>query len=257
MSSLRTMKRMQERKEKNAGKMPKMPKMPKILIGVPSNRDLCKEFIASLLGLLRTVGIDNVVFMQNGMINQCRDSIVKYAVSKGYEYIFWIDDDMIVPPNTIEKLLAHDKDIVAGLYFGRGNYLPVMYDLKREIRPEAEEPYTFSDYTYEFKNHIEYTDDDLMQVGAVGFGCVLTKVSALVKVWKDERDGIGGTCFDFIGSLGEDLSFGIRCLECGIDTWVDTSIKCGHMGKITVTEDMFKSLALAKKPKEEEEEDPN
>ena len=228
-------------KKIKAGEREQEQSKPRILIGVPSNRDLSKEFIASLLGLLRTVGINNVVFMQNGMINQCRDSIVKYAVSKGYEYIFWMDDDMIIPPDAIEKLLAHDKDIVSGLYFGRGNYLPVMFSI--EETKEGEESY------FGFDNVREYKDDDLMKVDAIGFGCVLTKVSALVKVWQDERDGIGKTCFDFIGGLGEDLSFGLRCRQCGIETWVDTSIKCGHMGKITVTEAMFKALPMPK-PKE-------
>lgn len=212
----------------------KVSKIPKILIGVPSNRDLSKEFVASFMGLAATVGFENCVLMQNGMINQCRDSIVKYAVQKGYEYIFWMDDDMIIPGDAIIKLLKHNKDIVSGLYFGRGNYLPLMFDITEE--KEGEETY------YSFNNHREYKDNDLMKVDAIGFGCVLTKVSALLKIWNDERDGIGGTCFDFIGGLGEDLSFGLRCRHCGIDTFVDTSIKCGHMSKITVTEAMFKAL---------------
>ena len=244
-----TLKRMQKRKDKEKAKAktgtgqlvsatpaPAPANLPKILIGVPSNRDLCKEFVASLMGLTRTVGIDNIVLMQNGMINQCRDSIVKWAVQKGYEYIFWMDDDMIIPPNAITQLLSHDLDIVSGLYFGRGNYLPLMFDIQED--KEVEESF------YSFQNHREYKDNDLMNVDAIGFGCVLTKVSALLKVWNDERDGIGGTCFDFIGGLGEDLSFALRCRQCGIETWVDTSIKCGHIGKITVTEDMYKALIL-------------
>lgn len=215
-------------------------KTPKILIGVPSNRDLSKDFVASLLPLAAQVGVNNLVFMQNGMINQCRDSIVRYAADRGYEYIMWLDDDMIVPPDAIAKLLAHKKDIVSGLYFGRGNYLPLMFD----IDEEEQDGETF----YEFKNHKEYKDNDLMKVDAIGFGCVLTKVETLVRMWNDERDGIGGTCFDFIGGLGEDLSFGIRCRQCGVETWVDTSIKCGHIGKITVTESMYKAIMAEQTP---------
>ena len=217
--------------EKHAQAHGNKSKEPKIMIGVPSNRDLNKEFVARLLPLAVQVGIENLFFMQNGMINQCRDSIVKIAFERNYDYIMWIDDDMLLPADAIQKLLAHDKDIVSGLYFGRKNYKPLLFDIdEEEIDGEV---------YYGIKNHLEYPENSLMQIDAIGFGCVLTKVSALRRIWNDEREGIGKTCFDFIGELGEDLSFGIRCRQCGLETWVDTSIKCGHLSNCTVTEQMW------------------
>lgn len=220
-----TLRRIQKRKEQADG-------LPKILIGVPSNRDLPKETVACLFHLAEQVGYQNIVFMQNAMINQCRDAIVKTAFQRDYDYIFWVDDDMIIPPDAITKLLAHDKDICSGLYFGRGNYKPLLYDVR----------YDQSDDTYEIQQITEYKDNDLIKVGGVGFGCCLTKVSALKRIWAG-MDGVpAGTCFDFIGGVGEDLSFAFRCLAYGIETWVDTSIKCGHIGKFTVTEEAWKAV---------------
>lgn len=220
--------------------------LPKILIAIPSNRDLPKEFVARLLPLAAQVGVNNVCFMQNGMINQCRDSIFTHAYKNDYEYIMWLDDDMLMPPDTITRLLAHKKDIVSGLYYNRGDYKPLIYGLD----------YDDSDDTYSFSQMLEYPDNQLIKVGAVGFGCVLTKVETLTKVWTSDIRGTSGTCFDFIGGVGEDLSFGIRCKELGIETWVDTSLKLGHMGKFTVTETAYLACKdeILQKAKQKEQE---
>lgn len=218
--------------------------LSKVMIGIPSNRDLKKEFVAQLLRLGQKVGINNLCMIQNAMINQCRDAIVTTAVQKGFEYIMWLDDDMIVPPDVIERLMSHDKDICSGIYFGRRNFRPLLFDINEEI----ENGETF----YSIKNHTEYPDNGLLKVDGIGFGCVLTKVSALTKIWQCPDEGIGKTCFDFIGGVGEDLSFGIRCKKLGIETWVDTSIKCGHLSEFTVTEAHWLAIKEQELAKEKE-----
>ena len=99
---------------KSTYKKPKKAE-PKILIGVPANRDLPKQVVAYLLPLVVQVGIENIVFMTNAMINQCRDAIVKVAFERNYDYVFWVDDDMLIPSDAITKLLSHNKDICSGL----------------------------------------------------------------------------------------------------------------------------------------------
>lgn len=171
-----------------------------------------------------------MLFMQNAMINQCRDAIVIKAFEGNYDYVFWIDDDMLIPSDAITKLLAHNKDICSGLYFSRGGaHKPLLYNI--EYFADTEE--------YGYSQLLDYPQNSLIKVGGVGFGCCLTKVSALKKIWAGDIKGTTGTCFDFIGGVGEDLSFGIRCLEMGIETWVDTSVKCGHISKVTITEDAW------------------
>lgn len=202
--------------------------LSKVMIAIPSNRDLKKEFVAQLLRLVQKVGINNFCMMQNAMINQCRDSLVQVAIRKGVEYIMWLDDDMIVPDDVIERLLAHNKDIVSGIYFGRKNFRPLLFD----VTPEQEN----GDTVYSIQNHTEYPESGIFKVDGIGFGCVLTKVSVLKKIWDCPDEGIGRTCFDFIGGIGEDLSFAIRCQRLGIETWVDPTIKCGHLSEFTVTE---------------------
>lgn len=209
----------------------KTMKKPKIILGIPANRPIPKEVVASLLPLANRVGVENVIMMQNGMINQCRDGIVLEAINRKADYIFWMDDDMIIPPDAIDKLLAHNKDICSGLYFGRGNCKPLLYNIAVD-RDENNLIKSFSTTQI-----LDYPQNSLIKVGAVGFGCVLTKVSVLRGMLKE-----WGTCFDFIQGKGEDFSFGLRCEDMGIETWVDTSVKCGHIGQITVTEKFWDQI---------------
>ena len=43
---------------------------------------------------------------------QSRKAVVDYAVSHGYEYLFFLDADFIIKPNTLEKLMSHNVDFV-------------------------------------------------------------------------------------------------------------------------------------------------
>ena len=229
-----TLKSMEKKLKKNKDKD---TSLPRILIAVPANRDMPPETVMSLLPLVEQVGSENIIFVTNGLLSQNRDSIVLTAVQRNYEYIMWIDDDMVIPKDAITKLLSHNKDICSGIYFGRGNYAPVMYNLWYE---EDEDVYSFQGIR-------DYKQDSLIKVGAVGFGCVLTKVDTMKKIWGGIVRDTTGTCFNYIGGLGEDLSFGVRCLHLGVETWVDTSVKCGHVGKQKVTEEVWLAVKDLKK----------
>ena len=48
-----------------------------------------------------------------------------------------------------------------------------------------------------------------------------------------------GTCFSPIGKVGEDLSFCMRAKELGYKMYLDTDVKCGHVGHVIVTEGVY------------------
>lgn len=43
---------------------------------------------------------------------QNKNFAVDYAKARNLDYIFFVDDDQILPPDTLIRLLAHDKDVV-------------------------------------------------------------------------------------------------------------------------------------------------
>ncbi|HEY6028335.1 MAG TPA: hypothetical protein VIV09_15670, partial [Pseudolabrys sp.] len=53
------------------------------------------------------------------MIFDQRIKLVREAMEEGCDYILWLDTDMRFPKDTLIRLLAHDRDIVAANYVTR------------------------------------------------------------------------------------------------------------------------------------------
>ncbi len=48
-------------------------------------------------------------------LGQARKIIKDYAVNRNYDYLFCVDADMILQPDTLEKLLSHNVDFITGV----------------------------------------------------------------------------------------------------------------------------------------------
>ena len=55
------------------------------------------------------------------MLADAREKIRQYAIKEDYDYLFWLDDDIFIPQNGIQKLLSYNKDAV-------GFYVHVFYE---------------------------------------------------------------------------------------------------------------------------------
>lgn len=76
-----------------------------------------------------------IVMAHSSIVAAARNNCVGGAQSIKADYIMFIDSDMIFPPNTIDRLLAHKKDIVGGTYVRRG---PPFDNLGASIPADAE-----------------------------------------------------------------------------------------------------------------------
>lgn len=154
-------------------------------------------------------------FLKIGMqmiLIDARNEACNWALEQDMDYILWLDDDMIIPPDVwlFTQLIEHDKDIIAPLFFTRkGIHLPLIFK-ERKI----------GDYYDTYYNIINYKKK-LQVVDAVGFGCILIKTEVLKKMQKPY--------FEYAGSLGEDIYFCIKAREAGYKIWCDTNIVLGHL----------------------------
>ena len=197
----------------------------RLLIAIPSFTGVIDSLAVD--GFMRLIGnISNLktkyeVFTcvpQRTNIVSARNLIVNEALKQECDWIFWIDDDMVIKPdvNIVEKLMAHDKDIVAPLFFARSYpYIPMIF--KRKTRGTK---YCVYD------NIMDYPKG-LLKVDGIGFGCVLTKVEMFKKLtqpyfWSNEV-------------FGEDLFFCENCMRSGIEIYCDTTIDVGHIGAPVVS----------------------
>ena len=199
----------------------------KILIAVPSMDQVPVQFRQSL-AMLQKVGDVALSFQVSSLIYTARDALAKTAIDMGADYIFWLDSDMVFPPDTLVKMLETMKekglDILTGVYFKRmAPYRPVLYD-------EMNEDGTV--YT-EFKD----IPDGLFEVGGCGFGCVLMKTSVVIDVLATHL-----AMFTPMARAGEDIAFCCRRRSCGYKIIADPSIPLGHVGHRTITRDFYEAL---------------
>jgi len=187
----------------------------KVLIAIPTSREIDIQCAASLIGMKRK-GKIGVFAPQSYSIDASRNLIVEHALKIGYDYILWVDSDMILPKNTLLKLLADGKDIVSGVY----SYKLIHADTAVAKRFVKEEDDTYEDVPLK---EIRETKE-LMQIDGVGFGCVLTKADVFRKIeppW-----------FVYDKDLGEDIYFCRKAQKAGFEIFLNPQIKAGHIGTV-------------------------
>lgn len=193
----------------------------KTLIAIPTSRDIEIQCAASIIGMDRPEGARIGVFCpQSYSIDASRNLIVEHALEIGYDYILWIDSDMIIPKNTLIQLLSHDKDIVSGVYAYK--LLPTAGQgrnaVAKRFKKDAKD-------TYEDISLSEIRESErLMEIDGVGFGCVLTKVDVFKNIKKP--------WFRYTPNMGEDIYFCRKAQKAGYKVYLDTSIRCGHIGSV-------------------------
>lgn len=187
----------------------------KTLIAIPTSRDIEIQCAASIIGMERE-GRIGVFCPQSYSIDASRNLIVEHALEIGYDYIMWIDSDMILPKDTLVKLMAHDKDIVSGVY--RHKLLFGEHVVAKRFVPDKKD--TYADLTIK---EIQATNE-LIEIDGVGFGCVLTKVDIFRHIKKP--------WFSYTPNMGEDIYFCRKAQKAGYKVWLDTSIICDHIGTV-------------------------
>lgn len=156
-----------------------------------------------------------------------RERIADTALSLGADYLFMVDDDMIVPPDLFELLFRHNVDVVAPLAFTRyPPHKPVLYQLKTGYDVIAKREY-YINYPV-----LNYPKNTLVQCEAVGFGAVLIKTDVFKSIKKP--------WFMTTSGAGEDIHFCWSAGKAGRKIFMDTSIKLGHLSDPKeVTEEIF------------------
>ena len=187
----------------------------KVLVGMPTMGSMDIEAVKALMQLEHDGTVD---IISGSLVYDARDKIAMDALANEADYIMWLDSDVVYPSNIIKKLMSHNKDMVTGLYYKRvPPYSPCIYKLE-------------DDKLYPY---LDYPEDSFFQIEAAGFGCMLTKTTAIKAVY----DKFGGCFFPVNGVGGEDLSFIRRAKDVGISVWCDSSIRCGHVGQRIVMPD--------------------
>lgn len=178
------------------------------------------------------VTISEIGYTKREIIDHARNNLTESFLGTDAEWLFWMDSDMIFPPDTLVKLfkVAEEKNakMVSGVYYQRkGKNLPVLWsrgdELENgEISGEGTKKSDMNKYVGAFAfPHPDKKEPFVAH--AAGFGCVLIHRSVF--------EVMDRPWFKFLpGSCSEDFYFFVNAKELGFKLWVCPDIDLGHIG---------------------------
>lgn len=167
-------------------------------------------------------------------IDACRNAAVKTALQFDFDYLMFIDDDVLLPFDAYTRLKANNKDICAGWTIIRGYPYPNMF------------------FKFNEKNELQHYEGlsldakELIEVDAVGCSCVLIKCEILKKI--PPPYFITGTLHT------EDVYFCMKAKQYipGVKIFVDPLVKTPHLLTMDVVtpenRDALKEFAVKENP---------
>ena len=157
-----------------------------------------------------------------------KNCIIDYAIENNYDYLFFVDSDLVLHPNLIEHLKSTNKDIISEIFWSQWHkdrplepnvWLFDEYDLVPKRLGEKLSEKEMDLRQIKFLNQLRIPG--VYEVGGLG-ACTLISRAALIE----------GVNFKPIKNLtihGEDRFFCIRAAVLGIDLFVDTHYPAYHI----------------------------
>jgi cellulose synthase/poly-beta-1,6-N-acetylglucosamine synthase-like glycosyltransferase len=145
-------------------------------------------------------------------ITELKNGIFEHVKQSNYDYLFLVDSDLVLHPDTLINLLKAKKEIVAEVFWTKWNVLdknemPNAWDL---------DAYIFIKGTLE-----KYRQKGLYECGGTG-ACILIHRNVI-------DAGVSYIPIKNVSFWGEDRAFCIRASVAGFDIYIDTHSPAYHI----------------------------
>jgi len=156
---------------------------------------------------------------------------------KEYDALMMLDLDMDYPPDTLERLRVHDKDIVAGHYY------------RRQLDPAMSLVEISPDGTWPYMPLLDTPKEGLHEIACAGFGCVLIKrevIEAVVKTLPPLAHPFDNGPLEWLTgsalSLGPDKRFFAMARKLGFKMYLAASVRCKHAVTAWFDDEMYDKI---------------
>ena len=210
----------------------------RILIGITTAESVSYATLGSIYNLIVPDDCETILKVVHSYnVADGRNELVDIMFNEGCDYIFFVDSDVILPPNALMGLYGMDW------YFSVGTYpRKELKTIKAQIENDETVPTTL--YFHEDRNKEAYhpfylpfselEEGKIIPVDCCGLGCALIRSDLFEKIDKpyfffahegDPSDPENkGYCH------GEDMYFCRKVIQAGIQIWAHGSVLCGHIG---------------------------
>lgn len=195
--------------------------MANVVLGMPTMGTVQAQTFEALMKINKG---DHKLFpliTEYSLVYMARDNIAKRMLENPKsDYLWFVDSDIVPDKETLNALIADDKDIVSAVY-------PYRADGDGIVGTDFElNTLTLDDVIANDENGDP--QPLLKQIRRCGMGCCLIKRKVLEDMFSKYD-----TCFTPIKGLGEDYTFCERAKELGFEVWIDGGIWCKHIGQKT------------------------
>ena len=192
--------------------------MANVVLGMPTMGSVQAKTFEALMKINRGEHKLFPLITEYSLVYIARDNIVKrFLENPDADYLWFVDSDIIPEKETLNALIADDKDIVSAVYPFRaegGGIVGADFSL-----------HTLTLHDVVGEDEKGNPHGKLMQIRRCGMGCCLIKRKVLEDVF-NKFD----TCFTPLQDLGEDYTFSERARELNYEIWIDGGIWCKHVG---------------------------
>jgi hypothetical protein len=153
-------------------------------------------------------------------VSYAREQCRKKMLEEGYDYLWFIDVDVLVPPHALETLLELNKDIACGRYRHKEEKVPFFWFY--EYVPPERRAATKERYGKEaIFEDVFYMGDATRRINKAGTGCMLIHRRVLEQIPFPLKVPKKWT---------EDVIYSILAETFGFEIWAVPSVDCKHIG---------------------------
>ena len=205
----------------------------KILIAVPTFENITPDTFKSIYDLDK--GENNVCFefVRGYDCATARNRIAQISLDMKADYVLMVDNDVVLPEDTLTYLLEDPKEVCLGFYPHRSvdnvyNYRSCVCKLYDENGAKYFNYPLESEYTVYELRQLREIGKYKVEIHGGGMGCAFINTDVFRKVdypwydWVNYKDNNRGM-------LSEDLYFCVVCRKANIPIYTDTRVSCGHL----------------------------
>jgi hypothetical protein len=145
-----------------------------------------------------------------------------------YDYLMWIDSDVLFSPQHFVKLLNDDKDVVAGIYPLEGG------EAFATVKEWDEEFFKKNGYFQFMTVNDLQGKNELIEVSYTGMGFMLIRQGVFESMEYPWFRPIEKKIGDMVDFTMEDVAFCLMAKERGYKVWIDPQVRVGHEKNIVL-----------------------
>ena len=194
-------------------------------MGIPTLHDVSAPFFTSVIGLNYDPNNEYSYNVKTGtLVYTARNMIALDAMNNGFDYLVFLDSDMVLPRDTLTRLAAdievNECDLVTGLCFTRN--MPVEPTILSRLEWHQDSAGAHDDSEV----YWDYPGGGIFEVAGTGMACCIMRVDVIAETVMAYKQAP----FDPLPRVSEDYAFCWRLRQIGKKLLCDPGIQPGHCG---------------------------